>query len=54
MRGVQLEPGRHVVEFRYQPRSTAFRVSLAVTLFGLLLCGGLIWVQRRNPSPTGA
>ena len=48
LRGVYLEPGEHVVEMRYQPRSFRYGLRLAglamLILFGLTLCR---W--RRRP-----
>jgi hypothetical protein len=47
MRGVQIPPGNHTVEFRYEPSTTIFVISLSATLFGLVLCITL-WVMRRG------
>jgi uncharacterized membrane protein YfhO len=45
-RGVVVEPGSHVVEFRYRPRSVILGASL--TGLGLLLVLGLrLWEGRR-------
>lgn len=41
MRGVYLESGRHTVEFRFQPSTTSFKISLAGFAIGTLLCGFL-------------
>jgi hypothetical protein len=41
MRGVYLTPGKHVVEFRFQPPLTTFYISLASLFAGTLLCGYL-------------
>jgi hypothetical protein len=48
MRGVQLSPGKHTVEFRYEPPYTIFLVSLLSTLLGLVLCIALWMSQRRS------
>ncbi|MFA7483084.1 MAG: hypothetical protein WC314_21445 [Vulcanimicrobiota bacterium] len=60
-RGVELPPGRHLVEFRYWPRSLS--VGIVVSLLWVLLCLLLArpWVlsgpggrsRRRIPSPVG-
>ncbi len=51
MRGVYLAPGKHVVEFRFQPPLTAFCISLASLVAGVLLCGYLV-VTKKSPPPT--
>jgi hypothetical protein len=50
LRGVYLEPGSHVVEFRY--RQPAFWVGLAVTAATVLalLAGGVVAWRRRAPA----
>ncbi len=50
MRGVLVPAGRHTVEFRFEPSPRAFRLGLAGTLVGVLLCVGLV-VARRWPDP---
>lgn len=42
MRGVYLAPGRHTVEFQFQPSTTSFKISLAGFAVGTLLCGFLV------------
>jgi len=49
MRGVQLPAGQHTVEFRYEPPSNVFLISLGATLFGLALCVVLWVTERRQP-----
>lgn len=49
MRGVQLPAGQHTVEFRYEPPSNVFLISLVATLFGLALCVVLWVTERRQP-----
>jgi hypothetical protein len=39
MRGVYLEPGKHRVEFRFEPPREALHVSVAAILFTLLVLG---------------
>jgi len=39
MRGVQLEPGKHTVEFRFEPSANALYVSLAALALGVVLLG---------------
>lgn len=56
MRGVYLPPGKHTIEFRFQPPLTAFYVSLAgaitaIGLCGLLLCGPSTMRLRRTAEP---
>ncbi|TAL02663.1 MAG: hypothetical protein EPO07_07075, partial [Verrucomicrobia bacterium] len=46
MRGVQLEPGDHAVEFRYQPSLNALYVSLLAVAIGLGLIGYLAVGKR--------
>jgi hypothetical protein len=47
MRGVYLEPGSHVVEFRFQPPSRLIYVSVAALLLGVILSGAVISTGRR-------
>jgi hypothetical protein len=55
MRGVYLTPGKHVVEFRFQPSLTTFYISLASLVVGALLCGYLAVVKSpRRPAETPA
>jgi len=42
MLGAYLTPGRHRVEFRFQPPLTAFYVSLAGLAVGVVLCGYMV------------
>ncbi len=52
MRGVQLPPGDHRVEFRYEPSTTALYISLAAVGLGLALLGFLAFSARRSaPRP---
>lgn len=51
MRGVQLPPGAHQVEFRFQPPVRALYVSLAATVAGLVLLGVLLFVKEPKPEP---
>jgi hypothetical protein len=53
MRGVFLNPGSHTVEFRFQPPTATFYVSLLGVCLGLLLCGFLLAV-RKGPPPEPA
>ena len=48
MRGVQVPPGSHTVEFRFEPPVRAFYLSLTAVLAGLVLCGVLIFAHRRE------
>ena len=48
MRGVELKPGQHTVEFRYQSASRPFLISLAATGVGLILCGILCFGRRMD------
>lgn len=50
MRGVRVEPGKSVVDFRFQPPITPLYVSLAALAFGLALCGYVVFA--RTPAPT--
>jgi hypothetical protein len=50
MRGVFVPPGRHTIEFRYQPPRKMLCVSLAAYALGILL-GGYICVARFLPRP---
>jgi len=54
MRGVYLTPGKHVVEFRFAPATTAFYVSLGSLIAGVALCGFLAVSSRRPESPPTA
>jgi hypothetical protein len=51
MRGVYLTPGKHEVEFRFQPSLTAFYVSLTGLAAGVILCGYLV-VMNNSPKPS--
>ncbi|MBU6399776.1 MAG: hypothetical protein KGS61_05610 [Verrucomicrobia bacterium] len=46
MRGVYLEPGRHTVEFRFQPPVSTLWVSLATLGLGVVCCGLLAFAPR--------
>ncbi len=48
MRGVYLTPGQHTVEFQFRLPHKPLYVSLAAIGFGLLLCGALLVLTRRN------
>lgn len=50
MRGVYLTPGRHSIEFRFQPPSTAFFITLSAIVAGVLICGFLA-LSRAKPQP---
>jgi len=50
-RAVRLEPGRHEVEFRYEPGSV--RLGLALSVLALLAIVALCWWPRRRPNPAG-
>jgi hypothetical protein len=54
MRGVRLEPGEQVVEFKFQPSATALYVSLAAIAVGFVLLAGLVvgarGRDRRGPT----
>jgi hypothetical protein len=52
MRGAYLEPGRHIVEFRFQPPSKLIYVSLAALALGAVLTGAVIATGRRETSKT--
>lgn len=45
MQGVMLSPGRHSIEFRYQPPQAMLRISLASLALGILL-GGCVFVAH--------
>lgn len=47
MRGVFLQPGKHTVEFRFQPPVTTLYVSLAALLLGFVFCGVLAFAPGR-------
>jgi hypothetical protein len=49
MRGVALEPGEHVVEFRFRPPSSGLYISLLAIAVGGGLCGWLGVSERRVP-----
>jgi uncharacterized membrane protein YfhO len=55
MRGVYLAPGKHAVEFRYQPPLTTFYISMASLVAGALLCGYLAATKNsRRPAEAPA
>ncbi|MEW6159343.1 MAG: hypothetical protein AB1813_18105 [Verrucomicrobiota bacterium] len=43
MRGVQLSPGTHQVEFHFKPPVTGLYISLAAIAVGLVLCGMVVF-----------
>jgi hypothetical protein len=48
MRGVYLTPGQHTVEFQFSQPNKPLFVTLAAISTGLLLCGVLLVLTRRN------
>jgi hypothetical protein len=48
MRGVQVAPGQHVIEFDFAPPIGSFYVSLTAVALGLMLCGLLALHSRRQ------
>jgi hypothetical protein len=50
MRGVYLTPGAHVVEFHFTLPDRPLYVSLAAIVVGVLLCGFLVFLERRRPA----
>jgi uncharacterized membrane protein YfhO len=50
MRGVQVPPGEHVIEFRFAPPINTLYVSLAAVAVGLVLCGFLALSAWKQPS----
>jgi hypothetical protein len=50
MRGVQVPPGEHVVEFRFAPPINTLYISLAVVALGLGLCGFLALYSWKHPA----
>lgn len=46
MRGVELEPGEHTVEFRFQPPTGALYISLGAIALGLVMLG--LWLAGRR------
>ena len=48
MRGVYLTPGQHTVEFQFTLPHKPLYVSLVAIGIGLLLCGALLVLTRRN------
>jgi hypothetical protein len=51
MRGVYLTPGAHQVEFNFTLPDRPLYVTLAAIVVGVLLCGSLIFLERRRPAP---
>jgi len=51
MRGVQLSPGRHDIEFRFSPSLTGLYVSLAAIVLGLGLVGFLAFSKTKASAP---
>ena len=54
MQGIFVAPGRHTIEFRYQPPQTMLRVSLSAFALGILLAGYVVAARfvRRPPAPS--
>jgi hypothetical protein len=50
MQGLQLPPGKHAIEFSFEPPIKGLYVSLAAFILGLLLCGILVITQRADES----
>ncbi len=50
MRGVYLQSGNSTVEFRFEPPVTSLYVSLAAILFGLGLCGVVVYQSKQSPT----
>ena len=50
MRGVYLTPGAHTVEFKFTLPNRFLYISLAAIVVGVLLCGFLIFGERRRPA----
>ena len=50
MRGVQVAPGEHVIEFRFAPGVDTLCLSLAAVLVGLLLIAYLVLVKGKEPA----
>ena len=50
MRGVQVPPGEHVIEFRFDPPINTLYVSLAAVALGLGLCGFLAFYPWKQPA----
>jgi hypothetical protein len=48
MRGVYLEPGRHAIEFRYDPPHFTLYISLMAIVAGLAFCGVLVAMSGRS------
>lgn len=51
MRGVQLTPGAHTVEFDFSLPSGLLKVTLAATVIGILLIGLLVFLTRKSQTP---
>jgi hypothetical protein len=56
MQGVFVSPGRHTIEFRYQPPQNMLRISLSAFALGILLSGYVIAVRlfRTHPEQKSA
>jgi hypothetical protein len=52
MRGVYLTPGAHTVEFRFSLPNKPLYVTLSAIGLGIVLCGLLFYLTRRQPVPT--
>ena len=51
MRGVQLAPGTHSVEFKFEPPFGLIYVSLAAIASAILMLGVVLVIQNKNPPP---
>jgi hypothetical protein len=54
MQGVQLEPGKHLIEFRFQPPTTSLYISLAAIAIALGLCAWVAWPTSGKASAVSA
>ncbi len=53
MRGVQLQPGEHTVEFIFNPSTTGLKISLAAIALGILLISYLAFSKRGELASPG-
>ena len=51
MRGVQLSPGPHTVEFDFSLPSGPLKVTLAATVLAILLLGWLVFLPKKTQTP---
>lgn len=51
MRGVQLAPGAHLVEFKFRPRFTLLYVSLSAIIVGFMMLGFLLVSANKDSLP---